>query len=113
MYPSGASIEPGSGPGVEGGAGIKGVIKGPSTPGGISTAGVNGNGMPDVPWSIWLAGIAGIHGSNVEGFACPGTTPAGVGPSPIAGGCPSAAGTNGGALLAPGIRGVRSVDEDC
>jgi len=64
----GACIEPGSGPGVEGGGGMNGVIAGPRTPGGDWIAGVIGSGIPEKLLSIWFAGIDGTHGSRVTGI---------------------------------------------
>lgn len=56
-----------------------------------------------------FAGVSGIEGIKVGGPPIPGLTPAGVLPSPIAGGCPCGAWSNGAAVEAPYIRGLRSV----
>ena len=104
---------PGSAPGVDGECGTKGVSNGPSTPGGISTGGPNGSGMPDELRSIWLAGTAGTQGRRVEGPPIPGVTGTGVGPVPGISGGPLEAGMKGAELGAPGIRGSRKVLDDC
>lgn len=63
----GAVREPGSAPGVDGGAGTMPVRAGPRTPGGEVMAGSTGNGMPEVPWSIWFDGTTGTQGRSVTG----------------------------------------------
>src|SRR5262249_12792285 len=100
---------PGSGPGVDGDGGMNGVRAGPNTPGGVSTGGPTGDGIPELPMSMVSAGMAGTQGSNVGGPPIPGVTGAGVGPSPGGGGGPSGGGTKGGDASCPGINGFLSV----
>ena len=82
----GAVNGPGSAPGVEGGAGIKGVSIGPKTPGGDTIDGVTGKGTPVAGHPTVLAGMLVTHGFNSGELPIPGVTGADVGPLPIAGG---------------------------